>query len=260
MSLTKRILLSIAGYDPSAGAGALLDLKVFEFLGFQGMAVLTSLTSQNSRLVQEVRCLPPDFIWTQYQTLAEEFSFSGLKIGMICSYTNLEIVQKILKANPNIPKVIDPVFKASSGTRLLEKKAIPSFLKKIRDKASLLTPNIEEASWLAGIEIKTLQDIKKAAQKIFLESNVPCLVTGGHRPGPKTDLLFDGQKFHPFQQKEIEKKVHGTGCFLSSAALAYLAQGKTLIEACFQAVRLTHQAIKKAVKIGKGQYYIHFPL
>lgn len=258
--MAKRILLTLAGYDPSAGAGVLLDLKVFESLGFRGMAVLTSITAQNSRSVQEVRCLPPDFVWTQYQILAREFSFSGLKVGMICSSANLEIIQKILKANPNIVKVIDPIFIASAGPWLLEKEAVSAFLEKIEGQATLLTPNLEEASLLTGIKIKSQEDLKAASRKIFIDSHVPCLLKGGHRQGPKIDLLFDGQKFHSFQHPEIKKKVHGSGCFLSSAILAYLTQGKKLTVACSQAIDLTHQALKKAVKVGKGQHYINFPL
>jgi len=258
--MAEKILLTIAGYDPSGGAGILLDLKVFASFGFKGMAVLTSLTAQNTRLVQEVRCLPPDFIWSQYQTLAQEFSFSGIKIGMICSSANLEIIQKILRANANIPKVIDPIFKASTGTWLLQKEALSAYLEKMEGLVTLLTPNLEEASLLTGIKIKSQGDLKEAAQKIFLDSNIPCLITGGHRPGPKTDLLFDGQKFHFFQQPEIKKKVHGSGCFLSSAILVYLAQGEKLTGACSQAAKLTHRAFKKAVRIGQGQHYINFPL
>ena len=258
--MAEKILLTIAGYDPSGGAGILLDLKVFASFGFRGMAVLTSLTAQNSLLVQEVRCLPPDFIWTQYQTLAQEFPFSGIKIGMICSSANLEIIQKILKATPNIPKVIDPIFKASTGSWLWQKEAVSTYLEKMEGLATLLTPNLEEASLLSGIKIKSQRDLKEAAQKIFHGSHIPCLITGGHRAGAKKDLLFDGQKFHFFHQPEIKKKVHGSGCFLSSAILAYLAQGEKLTDACSLAAKLTHQALKKAVKIGQGQHYINFPL
>jgi len=104
----KKNLLSIAGFDPTSGAGVSLDLKVFEHLGFQGMAILTSLTSQSTKTVKEVLPLSPDFLWNQYQTLIEDVSFSGIKVGMMGSRENIKVLSKILSNHPKIPKVIDP--------------------------------------------------------------------------------------------------------------------------------------------------------
>lgn len=255
----KKILLSLAGYDPTSGAGVSLDLKVFQHLGFQGMAVLTSTTSQNSRTVKEIHCLPPEFLWNQYQTLCQDFSFSGIKVGMIGCQKNIEVIEKILAADPKIPKVIDPVFKSSSGVWLLEKEAISIYLSKIKGKASLLTPNIEEASMLSKVRVKSYQDMKEAAEKIYAQSKIPCLIKGGHLPEQKLDLLYDGQKFYSFKKEKIEKSVHGTGCFLSSSLLAYLAEGNSLEKACFLASYLTHKAIKNAVRIDGRQHFINFP-
>ena len=252
----KKILLSVAGYDPTSGAGVSLDLKVFQLLGFQGMAALTSITSQNTKGVREVHCLPPNLLWDQYHALCEDVSFSGIKIGMVGCGKNTEVIKRILEDNPNIPKVVDPVFKSSSGAWLLERDSIPGYISEIKGQASLLTPNLEEASMISGIKIKNTEDMKKAVKSIFSISSIPCFIKGGHFPKQMVNLLYDGKEFHFFKKEKIDKEVHGTGCFLSSSLLGYILKGNSLEKACLLATQLTHKAIKNAIKVGKGQYII----
>lgn len=256
----KKILLSVAGYDPTSGAGVTLDLKVFERLGFQGTAVLTSVTAQDTRAVKKVHCLPPELVWEQYSILAEDLSVAGIKVGMLGCGANIPIIRKILADNPDIPKVIDPVFKSASGAWLLEKKSIPVYISAIKKKASLLTPNLEEASLISGFRIEKKEEMKEAARIIYSLSGIPCLIKGGHLPGKAANLLYDGRKFYFFEKRKLRRKVHGTGCFLSSSILAYLAKGKSLEAACRLGTDLTHQAIKQAVRIGRGQLLIHLDL
>jgi hydroxymethylpyrimidine/phosphomethylpyrimidine kinase len=256
--IPKKVLLSVAGYDPTSGAGVSLDLRVFQLLGFQGMAALTSITSQNTKDVRKVHCLPPDLLWNQYQTLGEDIYFSGIKVGMVGCGKNIEVIKRILTDNPNIKKVVDPVFKSSSGAWLLERNSIPLYISEIKGKASLLTPNLEEASMISGIKIKNTEDMKKAAQSIFSLSSIPCLIKGGHVPKQIVNVLYDGNKFHFFKKEKIRKKVHGTGCFLSSSLLGYLAKGNSLDKACLLATQLTHKAIRNAIKIDQGQQIISF--
>ena len=200
---SKKILLSVAGHDPTSGAGASIDLKVFQLLGFQGMAALTSITSQNTKGVRKVHCLPPDLLWNQYQALGEDVSFSGIKVGMVGCGKNIKIIKRILTDNPNIKKVVDPVFKSSSGVWLLEKDSIPDYISEIKGKASLLTPNLEEASIISGIKIKNTEDMKKAAKSIFTLSSIPCFITGGHFPKQMVNLLYDGNEFHSFKKEKM---------------------------------------------------------
>lgn len=254
----KKILLSVAGYDPTSGAGVSLDLKVFQLIGFQGMAVLTSITSQNTKGVKKVHCLPPDLLWDQYQTLLEDVSFSGIKVGMVGCGENTEIIKRILENNPNIQKVVDPVFKSSSGAWLLERDSVPSYISEISGKASLLTPNLEEAGMISGMKIENIEDMKKAAKIIFSLSSIPCFIKGGHLPRQMVNLLYEGNKFHLFKEEKIKKNVHGTGCFLSSSLLAYLVKGNSLEKACLLATQLTHEAIKNSIQIGHGQHIISF--
>ncbi len=259
LGLARKILLSIAGFDPTSGAGIGLDLRVFRELDFHGMAILTSLTSQNTEGVIEVYCLPPDFLWNQYQVLSEDVTFSGIKLGMVGSKKNARIIAKILSKHTKIPKVLDPVFKSSSGTWLIEEDAIPDYVKEIRGKATLITPNLEEASLIAGIKVSRLDDMRKAAKIIFEQIQCPCLIKGGHLQEEISDILFDGKKCHVFERKKIARKVHGTGCFLSSSLLAYIARGLRLEQAVRQAIELTHKALESSVKLGRGQHIIDFP-
>lgn len=254
----KKILLSVAGYDPTSGAGILLDLKVFHSLGFQGMALLTSVTSQNTRRVKSIHPLSPPLLWDQYKTLHEDISFSGIKVGMVGSIKNMAFISRILSNHPKIPKVVDPVFRSSSGKWLLEKESIASYVDHIKGRASLLTPNTEEASLISGITISTADGMKEAAERIYKITQIPCLIKGGHLAGKKSDVLFDGKNFHVLVRKKIKKRVHGTGCFLSSSLLAFLAKGNSLKKAFFLAEELTHDAIARAIKIGSGQQILDF--
>lgn len=246
-----RNLLTIAGYDPSGGAGAGLDIRVFHHLGFRGFGVLTSVTAQNSARVTKVLHLPSRLVRNQYRTLAAEVRLGGIKVGMTGSLENLVAVARILSGDPSVPRVIDPVFRSSSGARLIEKEAIPRYLELFRGRADLVTPNLDEASVLARMSVRTVADMKRAARRIFDWSLIPCLIKGGHLPGPPVDVLYDGTRQAVFEHARVRKSVHGTGCFLSAAILAYLAGGSDLEEACRRGIRLTGQAIRKAVASGQ---------
>jgi hydroxymethylpyrimidine/phosphomethylpyrimidine kinase len=249
----KKILLSVAGYDTSGGAGALLDVRVFESLGFQGMAVLTALTVQNTLEVYSVVPFAPRVLMAQYTTLSSDVSFAGIKAGMLGSKKNVPGLARILTKHPDLPRVVDPVLRASSGAPLMEEDAILSFLKAIRGHASLLTPNMKEASLMAGIPVACPQDMREAAQILFERTRTPCLVKGGHLEKSALNILYDGFQTVVFGHEKLMKNVHGTGCFLSAAILSYLALGLSLERACGRAADLPHEAIKKAIKPGKGR-------
>ena len=246
-------LLSIAGYDPSGGAGVVLDLRVFERLGFRGAAALTSVTAQDAARVRAVHHLPSALVRSQYQALTGEFEFAGIKVGMAGTLDNLEAIARILRRNDAVPRVVDPVFVSSSGAALLEKRAMGSFLRVIRGAASLLTPNLGEASALAGRPVKTIEDMKDAARAIWESGRIPCLVKGGHLMGAAADVLWDGKTLHLFRHARLDADVHGTGCFLSAAILGHLAGGYGLPEACRRAIALTVRAIRRAVPAGGGR-------
>jgi len=251
----KKTLLSVAGLDPSAGAGILLDLQVFGLHGFHGAAVLTSATAQNTRAVKKVLALPVSFLLDQYRALAADLPLAGIKVGMLGSGRNVQAVSRILDLAGDIPRVIDPVFRSSSGFWLLGKKFIPEYLSAIKGKASLFTPNISEAELILGLKIRDGEGMKAAAGCIYELVRIPCLVKGGHLAQGRevADVLYDGHRQVVITHQKIRKDVHGTGCFLSSTALAYLAQGWPLVRACRRAVAQTMQAIALSRPAGRGR-------
>ncbi len=253
MKVGKKVLLSIAGYDPSAGAGVLLDVSVFGRFGFAGTAILTAVTAQNTQGVEEVRCLAPRFLNRQHRALAKDFGISGIKVGMIGCRENIPALGRILAEHSGIPIVVDPVFKSSSGRWLLERTAIPEFASSLRGRLSLLTPNLDEAEHIARRKVRDLEGMKEAAARIFDLVGAPCLVKGGHLEKKAVDALFDGRQFHLFKGRKISRDVRGTGCFLSAALLCFLIKGYPLPEACALASAETRRAIRNSVYLGKGR-------
>jgi len=245
-------LLSIAGYDPSGGAGVELDIRVFARLGFRGFGVLTAVTAQNAAGVKKAFPLPAGLIRSQYLALAEETRLAGIKVGMAGTLENLSATARILASNPSLPRVADPVFKSSSGAALLETRAVRRFLEILGGNASLITPNLDEAAALTGRRAGTVDGMKDAAREIFRAGSIPCLVKGGHLRGEAADVLFDGKAFTVFRHARLAREVHGTGCYLSAAILCYLAEGRNLEEACRRGIRLTVQAVRRAEPAGKG--------
>lgn len=256
--IKQKMLLTVAGFDPSGGAGIILDLQAFRSLGFQGTAVVTALTCQNIQQVYEVKVLPPTFVRSQYMVLKKDFSWQGMKVGLIGRSSLLPVIKDILEEFKNKPRVIDPVFQASSGATFLDSKAIPAFLKIISGRASIITPNIPEASQMTGLKIKTVNDMEQAAKKIYELTGVPCLLKGGHRTGRIFNVLYTEKKVRLFESDRYPLKVHGTGCFLSACLLAYLVSSKDLEWACEAALEFTQQAIRKAFKPRKGRALFSF--
>ncbi len=255
----RKTLFTLAGFDPSGGAGALLDVRVFERMGFRGAAVLTALTAQNSRSVEAVLDLPPAWIKRQFKTLADEMEPAGIKVGMVGSRDNLEAIAKILRDNRSAPRVLDPVFRASAGVPLYNEEPGPGLLEALRGALTLITPNMDEAAALAGHPVTDLPSMEDAAKHIFDRSGIPCLVKGGHLPERAMDVLYEGRRFSRFEHPILKRDVHGTGCFLSSAVVAFLARGERLEKACAKASDLTHEAIRNAARPGRKARFLLQP-
>jgi len=246
-------LLTIAGFDPSGGAGALLDTAVFRALGFGGTAVLTAVTVQNTKSVFRIKTLPARFVRDQLRALERDVSLAGLKVGMAGSAGNLEEIGRLLAEHADIPRVVDPVFRASSGRRLIGAVSGRTFLRLFRENASVLTPNLEEAALLSGRPVGAVAEMRIAAEIIYERTRVPCLVKGGHLPGDAVNLLYDGRREMRFPQKRIPVDVHGTGCFFSAALLGFLVRTGDLAEAAKSATDWTHRAVRAAAPIGRGR-------
>lgn len=248
-----KALLSVAGYDPSSGAGVLLDIAVFGRLGFLGTGILTAVTAQNPAEVREFRCLPAAFLFSQFRTLVDQVPLSGIKVGMLGCRKNIPALGRILSESQRLPIVVDPVFRSSSGKWLLEKEAIPFYIKQLRGRTTVLTPNLDEAALLSGRKVRNLEEMKDAAKKISDLVAAPCLLKGGHLEKKVIDLLYDGKTFRTFENEKIKKKVHGTGCFHSSSLLCFLVKGYPLPIASGLASDFTRMAVARATPLGKSR-------
>ena len=248
-----RTLLSLAGFDPSAGAGVLLDLQVFTHHGFHGAAVLTAVTAQNTQAVRDMHVLSASLILKQFEALAADLRLAGIKVGMLGGRSGIRALRLILERARNIPRVIDPVFRSTSGFWLLDKKSVPDYMAALKGKASLFTPNLPEAELILGRQVRDVEGMKSAARCLYELVRIPCLVKGGHLSQGAADVLYDGRRCVLFAHKKIRKDVHGTGCFLSATALAYLAKGWPLERACRRAVDQTVRAIARSRPVGGGR-------
>src|SRR5512143_229718 len=175
-------LLSVAGYDPTAGAGVLLDTAVFRRFGYQGLGIITSVTVQNTVGVRAFSCLLAPSLRTQYRALAEDIKLAGLKVGMLGCRENIPLAAEIARAQSTVPRLIDPVLRSSSGRWLLEKRAVPALISELRDLFTVWTPNMDEAGWLARTPCRSLADMKEAAVRIAAAAGGAVVVKGGHLP------------------------------------------------------------------------------
>jgi hydroxymethylpyrimidine/phosphomethylpyrimidine kinase len=247
------ILLSIAGFDPSCGAGIAADLKTFAAHGCYGVAAITSVTVQNTQGVEGVHNTPTAELRAQLEALVKDCSIDAVKIGMLGNRGNAVAVAEFLDANKFGQIVLDPVMKSSSGTELLDAGGIKFLMSELLKRATVVTPNISEAETLAGVAIKELADMETAARKLVEMGARGVIVKGGHWEKP-VDVLFDGNEVtHLVGEKGKEGMLHGTGCTFAAALTAQLAAGRSLIEAATLAKAYVTKAIEKAYAIGKGR-------
>lgn len=251
-------LLSIAGSDPSGGAGIQADLKTFAALGGYGMAALTALTAQNTQGVRAVHMVPPDFLKHQLEAIFEDITVDAVKIGMAGTAESIAVIAGILERFQPRVIVLDPVMIAQSGDRLLGEEALKALTQKLIPLASLITPNIPEAQVLAGLPGEENAETLARA----LSSLGPAvLVKGGHAQGDLAeDVLWHQGEIHIFSAPRIEtKNNHGTGCTLSSAIAAYLARGLEMREAVQKAKEYLTGALaaSKELQVGQGAGPVH---
>lgn len=232
------IVMSIAGIDPSAGAGVYADLKTFQALGVYGCGVVTALTAQNPNKVVSTKAIEPAYVQEQIDIILDAYDITYVKTGMLYSPEIIKLIGKKIDEY-NLKCVVDPVMIATSGGNLTKSDLANALNKYLLPKAILTTPNIFEAQKLTGIEIKSKEDAIKASKKIPCD----CLVTGGHLDGINT-LNIDGEIIIEKQELLKSDNLHGTGCNLSSAIVAYLQKGNDLKTSCFKSFDYVYESIK----------------
>jgi hydroxymethylpyrimidine/phosphomethylpyrimidine kinase len=247
------ILLTIAGFDPSCGAGIAADLKAFAAHGCYGVAAITSLTVQNTQGVEAVHNTPSAELREQLEVLAKDCEISAVKIGMLGNRGNAVVVAEFLDAHKFAHVVHDPVMKSSSNSELLDAGGINYLAAELLKRASVITPNIPEAEVLSGLPIKDIGDMEAAARKIVEMGARAVIVKGGHME-KAVDVLFDGNEMHQLGGDRVKvENTHGTGCTFASAIAAQLAAGRSLLEATTLSKAYVMKAIEKAYPIGKGR-------
>lgn len=245
--------LTIAGSDCSGGAGIQADLKTFSANGVFGMSVIVSVVAENTSRVISVENVSPEMIKNQIDAVFEDIKVDAVKVGMLSDRVCMNTVaEKLLHYKPQYV-VIDPVMIAKGGHALMQEDALSTLTEKIIPLAYILTPNIPEAETITGMKISGLEEMKKAAEKIYSMGAENVLIKGGHLDGDALDVLFDGKEFHTFSAERINtKNTHGTGCTYSSAIAANLAKGVPLVLAVAKAKAFVTTAIEHSLELGKG--------
>jgi hydroxymethylpyrimidine/phosphomethylpyrimidine kinase len=248
------IALTIAGSDPSGGAGIQADLKTFAALGVYGTAVITALTAQNTCGVTGVHPVPPEFVAGQIDTLWADVRIDALKIGMVASADIASAVADALERHRATNVVLDPVMMAKGGEALLDPAAVSVVRDRLVPLSTVITPNVLEAGVLLGDAVATIRDARSAARALGARGARAVVLKGGHIDGPTSiDVLFDGDRVHDLEGPRIvTRNTHGTGCTLSAAIAAQLARGLPLIEACRLAKEYLTKALEAADSLGVG--------
>ena len=255
-------LLSIAGSDPSGGAGIQADLKTFAAFGCYGMAALTALTAQNTRGVTGVHVPPAEFLVAQIDAIYADIRVDAVKIGMLASGDLVGVVADRLAAHQQDIIVLDPVLVATSGDSLGSTDVVDAIRSRLLPLATLVTPNLPEAARLADRPMPTDEDGMKAiAEAIHMLGPEAVLVKGGHLGGAESiDVLFDGNEHTVFAaERVVTRNTHGTGCTLSSAIAACLAQDASLIDAIATAKDFLTEALIRSgdLRVGGGHGPVH---
>ncbi|HQJ86995.1 MAG TPA: bifunctional hydroxymethylpyrimidine kinase/phosphomethylpyrimidine kinase [Methanoregulaceae archaeon] len=243
---------TIAGSDPSGGAGIQVDLRTLASLGIWGLSVITALTAQSPSAVRRVEPVPPPMIASQCEALLEAFPIGAFKTGMLGTAAACRAVADLLPGD--IPLVIDPVMVATSGGRLLDEDAVEAMIEHLLPRATLLVPNLDEAEVLTGRPVRDLQEMREVGEALRALGAGAVLVKGGHAAGPEAvDLLVDGAGAHPFSAPRLPFEVHGSGCCLSAAIAGGLALGLPLREAVALGKNVVSGAIAASIPAPDGR-------
>jgi hydroxymethylpyrimidine/phosphomethylpyrimidine kinase len=246
--------LSIAGSDSGGGAGIQADLKTFTALGVYGMTAITAVTVQNTEGVSAVHAIPPAIVAGQIRAVAADIGVDAAKTGMLANAPIVEAVAQAISDEGISNLVVDPVVFSKHGDSLLGEDAVGALIAAILPLATIVTPNIDEAGGLAGIEVTNRDEMRVAAEVILKHGARAVLVKGGHLASEEAaDLYLDAAGERWLSAPRVDTKhTHGTGCTLSSAIAAYLAKGEALFDAVQSAKAFVTEAIRHALAIGHG--------
>jgi hydroxymethylpyrimidine/phosphomethylpyrimidine kinase len=247
------VVLTIAGFDPSGGAGIAADLKTFAANGCYGVAAITALTVQNTRGVSRLSAVDPSLVKDSIESVLADGQVKAIKIGMLANRANAEVVCTILETQADVPAVLDPVWRSAGGMRLMDAAGFEFLRRHMLARVTAITPNLDEAGALTDSKVENVEEMKRAARQIVQMGARAVVVTGGHLD-KAIDVYFDGTELETFVGERVKPdNTHGTGCTFSSAIAANLALGRQLRDAVMLAKAYVAESIKKAYPIGPGR-------
>jgi len=247
------VVLTIAGFDPSSGAGITADLKTFAAHYCYGVAAITALTVQNTQGASALHPIEASLLKQSVNSLLADERVKAVKIGMLGNRANAEVVREVLDANLSLPAVLDPVVRSASGLDLVDAAGLDYLREHLLSRVRLVTPNLDEAAALTGLKVENMESMKAAARKLIEMGARAVVVTGGHLE-KAIDVYFDGTELESFVGDRVKPdNTHGTGCTFSSAIAANLALGRQLRDAVVLAKAYVTEAIRKAYPVGPGR-------
>ncbi|HEX4582122.1 MAG TPA: bifunctional hydroxymethylpyrimidine kinase/phosphomethylpyrimidine kinase [Acidobacteriaceae bacterium] len=264
-TMTHPVCLSIAGFDPSSGAGVTADLKTFAAHSVYGVAAITALTVQSTQGVRSLEPVRPSLFRETLECLAEDISLDGVKLGMLAGAGLVAEAEHFLRARPGLRAtvVLDPVLRSSSGAGLLDAEGTALLRERLLGVVGWITPNVNELALLTGSEVRTREQVPAAAERLARQAakignpDIAIVVTGGHLDRPDDYLLLQGKgSWLPGERVET-RSTHGTGCAFSSALVAELVLGRTGLDAVEAAKRYVTGALRAAYPVGQGRGPLH---
>jgi hydroxymethylpyrimidine/phosphomethylpyrimidine kinase len=254
MRQPRAVVLSIAGYDPSSGAGVTADVKTIAAHACYGITCMTAITVQSTLGVKRVEPLEGSLITETLNELAGDLDIAAIKVGMLGSAEAARAVAAFLKRSQPKNVVLDPILKSSSGATLLSQEGLQVLKERLLGIASVITPNLEEAAVLTGLRVGNLEEMDEAARQLQRAGARNVIITGGHLD-PPADLIRaqgNGRAVTMVGTKINSNSTHGTGCAFSTALACNLALGRTLVEAAKAAKHYVESALKNAPRLGRG--------
>ncbi len=245
--------LTIAGSDSCGGAGIQADIKTMTAHGVYAMSAVTALTAQNTTGVSDIMEVTPAFLEKQLDCVFEDIMPDAVKTGMVASSELIRVIAAKIKQYHAKNLVVDPVMVATSGSKLISDDAIGTLKHELLPLATVITPNIPETEVITGMQVRTQEDMIRAAKWIYEQYGCAVLCKGGHQINDANDLLYRDGDYRWFYGKRIPNpNTHGTGCTLSSAIASNLAKGQSLDEAVLYAKNYISGALAAMLDLGKG--------
>ncbi len=247
------VVMTIAAFDPSGGAGIVADLKTFAAHGYYGVAAMTAISVRNEGEVDDVHPVEAQVLQACLRSLLADTRVKAIKIGMLATCAAAHAVLETLEANPSLPVALDPLVRSAIGRDLIDGRGLEFVRHRLLPRATVITPNLADAAALTGLKVENLEGMKQVAHRLIEMGSRAVVVTGGRLERP-VDVFAHGSSVQTLAGDPLKRvNIHGAGCTFSSALAANLGQGHQLAEAVVLAKAYVTEAIKNAYTIGAGR-------